>query len=68
MRGLRELATVHPWPTVGGAFLVGAALALDRGTRRAILLAVLELVRRQAARYAADVAHAWIDDRPYARA
>lgn len=70
MRGLRELVAAHPWSTLGGALLLGAAFALDRGTRRAITLAVLELVRQQAAVYAADVAHAWIDrgERPYARA
>lgn len=70
MRALRELVAAHPWPSVTGAFLAGALLALDRGTRRVVALTVLELVRRHAALYAADVARAWLDrdGRPYARA
>lgn len=70
MRGLRDLVAAHPWSTVAGAFVLGATFAMDRGTRRAILLAGLELGRQRAVQYAAEIAHAWIDrgDRPYARA
>ncbi|HEY5923528.1 MAG TPA: hypothetical protein VIV11_17730 [Kofleriaceae bacterium] len=41
---VEQLVQTHPWRTVGGAFLVGAGLAMDRRVRRPLVMSGLQIV------------------------
>jgi hypothetical protein len=45
MRLVADLVQAHPWRLVGGAFVVGAGLAIDRRMRRSLLLTALQVGR-----------------------
>jgi hypothetical protein len=58
MQMIESLVHEYPWRAVAGAFLVGMGLALERRTRRAIMLSAIQIGRAVAVEYAKRYARA----------
>jgi hypothetical protein len=59
MQMIESVVQRYPWRAVAGAFLIGVGLALERRTRRAIVLSAIQIGRAVAVEHAKRYARAW---------